>query len=361
MEILSLSMIALASAFALALVITPLAAKIGGRAGLLDHPGERKPQKEPVPTGGGIAIFLAIALSVAAIAVYLRCAGPDADESIRQTATALFDPAGRARWIAMAAGGVVIFLMGLADDRWGLGPWLKLSINVVVACVLVASGLRVSVLVEWWWFGAALTVLWIVGITNAFNLLDNMDGLSAGVASMSAFVFFVVMSQTGQPLPGILFVVTAGAAAGFFFHNRHPAKVYMGDAGSLLLGYCLATMSIAGTYYRYSFESAVPLVTPVIILAIPIFDTASVLYIRWREGRPFFVGDRSHFSHRLVDLGMTVRRSVETIYVLTLVMGLGAAMLLAPPGGMRGVLTLVQAVVILGVVVLLETAGRRKA
>ena len=351
-----LVVVSLAVSFAVALAATPFAARLARLAGVIDRPGGHKGQDEAVPLLGGLAVFGALAVSVAVIVLRVYFAR---DGACAAAAEQLEADGGILRFGAIGAGAVVIFLVGLADDRWDLSPRLRIAVEVLVAAGLVAAGVRVTAMVHWRWVGAVLTVLWIVGITNAFNLLDNMDGLSAGVAAVAALAFFVVTVQTDQWMLALLFVAVAGASAGFLVHNLHPARVYMGDSGALLLGYLLASLSVVATYYRYSFESVVPLVTPLLILAIPVFDTASVFFIRWREGRPFFVGDRCHFSHRLVDAGMSVRAAVGTIHLLTLAMGIGAAMLLAPESA-RGLLTLVQAVIILTVVALLETAGRRK-
>ena len=359
----------LAASFLAALVLTPLAGRVARSAGIVDRAehsgsaGDGGPGAEPVGLLGGAAIFVSLAAVAGGLVVWLASAGggggggaPEVREAARQLAA----ESGHLRFGAIAAGAVIVFLVGLADDRWGLSPRVRILVEVLVAVGLVAAGVRMTALVRWQWVGAIVTVLWIVGITNAFNLLDNMDGLSAGVAAVAALAFFVVMVQTEQWMLALLFVTVAGAAGGFLMHNLHPARVYMGDSGALLLGYLLASLSVAGTYYRYSYESIVPVVTPILILAIPVFDTASVLFIRVREGRPLFVGDRRHFSHRLVDAGLSVRAAVGTIHLLTLSIGLGAAMLLAPEA-VRGILTAVQAALILTVVALLETAGRRKA
>jgi UDP-GlcNAc:undecaprenyl-phosphate GlcNAc-1-phosphate transferase len=360
--VVTLLVLAFAAAFALSLVLTPVAGILARRFGFIDRPGGRKLQAEPVPRLGGLAIFVSLAATAAGLVVWLRLCSAPGGSDIAKAAGFLAEPGAPLRFGAIAAGAVAVFVLGLLDDRWDLPAWVKLAVEVLVAVGVVAAGVRVTALVEWWWVGAVISVLWIVGITNAFNLLDNMDGLSAGVASMAAFGFFVVTVQTDpeQWLLGLLFVSIAGAAGGFLMHNLHPARIYMGDCGSLLLGFLLAVLAVEGSYYTYADDSIVPLATPLLILAIPLFDTASVFFIRWREGRPFFVGDTSHFSHRLVAMGMSVRSAVGTIYLITLAMGLGAAMLLAPQGA-RGILTLVQAVVMLTIVALLETAGRRKA
>lgn len=258
-------------------------------------------------------------------------------------------------------GGVVIFGLGLIDDRRPLSPWAKLAVPGAVGAALASQGVSID------FYGplvsTVLTVLWVVGITNAVNFLDNMDGLCAGFTVTASAVFFIVAAQTGQVAVALVCACLAGAAAGFLPYNFPRARIFMGDAGSLFLGYTLASLTMCATYYRYRpSDSILQLAMPVLVLGLPIFDSASVLWIRWRERRPLLQADRSHFSHRLVTLGMSPPEAVATNCLVALVVGLGAVLLYRPtPAETAGSIILVQAVGIFAIVALLDRAGRRKS
>jgi len=321
-----------AVAFAAAVVVTPLAARAARRLGLLDAPDERKCHGRPVPLLGGVGILAGVLAGFAA--------GGVADE-----------------YAAILAAGGCVFLVGLADDVAGAPPWLRLLVETLAASAVVALGTRATFLVGLPWITIPVTVLWIVGMTNSFNFLDNMDGLSGGVAAISAGMFLLVCLETGQPLAAAALAAVAGAALGFLPYNTSPARVFMGDAGALLLGFLLGTLSVAMTFYEYR-GTLLPLASPLLVLAIPLFDTATVLWLRLREGRPIARADRSHFSHRLVALGMSERTAVVTIWLASAAIGLGATLLkdLAWPGG---AVLLAQAAGVFAIVILMERAGRR--
>ncbi len=321
-------------AFVVALVATPLAAAVARRLGILDRPGGRKRHGRAVPYLGGAAIVAGLVAGFAAGGV-----------------------AGRFAVVLAAAGAV--FLVGLADDIFEAPVWVRLLVEAGAAVAVVASGARATFLVGVPWVTIPLTVVWILAITNAVNFLDNMDGLSAGVSAIASGMFVLVCVETGQPGPAVALAAVGAAALGFLPWNFKPARVFMGDAGALALGFLLGTMSVSMTFYNYG-STTLPLLAPVLVLAIPIFDTASVLWIRLSEGRPIFSGDRKHFSHRLVDLGMTERTAVVTIWLAAAAIGLGATLLkdLSRAGG---TVLLVQAAGVFAIVVLMERAGKRGA
>ena len=209
-----------------------------------------------------------------------------------------------------------------------------------------------------------LSVIWIVAIVNAFNMLDNMDGLSAGVALIAAVILALVMLSAPDPetrapqlfVAGFLMVL-AGALWGFLFYNAHPASIFMGDAGSYFVGFLIAVSTLMATFAGGDLPRHA-ILAPLCVLAVPIYDTLTVLTIRLREGRSPFVGDRSHFSHRLVELGLDEKKAVWTIYLLTAACGLGALLLHQVDGfGACVVLTMVACVLI--VIAVLETVGRK--
>jgi len=267
----------------------------------------------------------------------------------------------------LLAGGTVLMLLGLADDRRGLDWRLRLTVQTLVAAALVCLGWRVSLFLEDLpWLTGALSVLWIVGLVNSFNMLDNMDGLSAGVAAIAATMLAAVMLTTPRPdnnqpqlfVAGLLLVIL-GSLLGFLWHNRPPARLFMGDAGSYLVGYLLATVTLTGTFAGGDAPKHA-ILAPLCVLAVPLYDTASVVLIRLRSGRSPVVGDKSHFSHRLVQLGMTPTQAVLTIYLATATCGLGGLLLRQlNPAGAAIVFLMIACTLLL--VAILETVGRRRS
>jgi len=210
-----------------------------------------------------------------------------------------------------------------------------------------------------------LSVIWIVGLINSFNMLDNMDGLSGGVAAIAALMLSAVMLLAPSPVTnqpqlfiGGFLLVLVGSLAGFLVHNRPPARLFMGDAGSYFIGYLLATTTLTATYAGNGVPAHAVL-APLCILAVPLYDTASVVLIRLLAGRSPFVGDKSHFSHRLVELGMSKPQAVATIYLATATCGLGA-FLLHEVDRLGAAIIGLSVVSTLALVAILETAGRRK-
>jgi UDP-GlcNAc:undecaprenyl-phosphate GlcNAc-1-phosphate transferase len=204
-----------------------------------------------------------------------------------------------------------------------------------------------------------VTVLWITLVSNSFNLLDNMDGLCCGTVSIAAAMLAVVASGSGQWTDATALSALCGASAGFFVFNRAPASIFLGDAGSLLCGYLMATFTPLVTYFHEGEPSHLAVGIPFLVLAIPLYDTASVILIRVREGRPVMVGDTSHFSHRLVDLGMTRPQAVATIHLACLAIGLTATAL-GKVSESIGLLLIAQACMVLTIIAVLESAGYRR-
>jgi UDP-GlcNAc:undecaprenyl-phosphate GlcNAc-1-phosphate transferase len=229
---------------------------------------------------------------------------------------------------------------------------------------VVWQGWRLTVFVDQPMLTNVLSVLWIVGIVNAFNLLDNMDGLSAGVAWIAAVLLAVVMlmGPHAEPAGPQLFVagfliVLAGAIGGFWFYNKPPATIFMGDAGSYFIGFCIAAATLMATFAGNELPRHAVL-APLCVLAVPIYDTLSVVWIRLRAGRSPFEGDKNHFSHRLVQLGLTTRQAVATIYLLTFACGLGA-LLLHQVNVLGAIVILLMIASVLTVIAILEATARR--
>lgn len=364
----------------LALPMTALLVRVGHRAGALDSPGARGHVKElrHVPNIGGIAIFTALALPLALglAAVWLLDAttiarwvpGIEAHlDRIRETTpTAL----------AMLIGMTALHGLGLVDDRRSLGAAIKLGVQIVIASVLVIwFDVRLLEAVDGWLGlpGAmtqlpsiVMTVLWIVCITNAVNFLDNMDGLAAGVCAIAASLFMAATILNSQWFIAGTLALLVGGLLGFLVFNfplRGGAKIFMGDGGSLVVGFVLAVLTARTTYYDGS-QMDYPLgggwyavFMPVIVLAIPLYDFASVTLIRLRQGRSPFVGDQQHFSHRLVQRGLSKRGAVIVIWAATAVTGIGGISL-GSLQGWQAALVGVQTILVLGVIALLEHASR---
>ncbi|MFO0950604.1 MAG: MraY family glycosyltransferase, partial [Isosphaeraceae bacterium] len=315
-------------AFGVSAGLCSLVIRWAERLGFLDRPGGHKGHKRPTPLGGGVAIWLTT-VSMPALGALLILGGrgwlPDAlathADGIRDRTSEL---------LLILGLSTAIMVMGLVDDRKALGWRLRLGIQFGLAVVLAASGVRVTLFGPFAHpvVGGVVTVLWVVGLTNAFNFLDNMDGLAGGVGLIAAALFIGAQIQVGSLfVPGVLLGLV-GALAGFLYHNRYPARMFMGDAGSNFLGFFLGAMTVAGTYYRYGpGDSPYSVLAPLLVMAVPLYDTTSVVIIRLREGRSPFVGDRCHFSHRLVERGLTPPQAVRTIDLVTLAGGLGALLL----------------------------------
>jgi UDP-GlcNAc:undecaprenyl-phosphate GlcNAc-1-phosphate transferase len=269
-------------------------------------------------------------------------------------------------WVLLAAATVLMGL-GLADDRRGLDWRLRLAVQTAVAAAVVCGrGWQATAFVELPWLMAGLSVLWIVALVNSFNMLDNMDGLSAGVASIVAAVLAAIvlwsprLESTGPQLfVGGFLLVLVGALLGFLWHNRPPAKLFMGDAGSYFIGFCIGVITLLATFANYGGGMRHTIFAPLCVLAIPLYDLSTVLLIRWREGRNPFQGDTSHLSHRLVDLGFSKATAVLTVYLMTATCGL-AGLLLPRLDAVGAVLDLLLVACVLAVIAVIELTARRR-
>lgn len=347
--------------------------RFGPSLGMVDSPGHRKVHSKPMPTCAGLAVWLGVVLPFAVGQVLLlsivsgnaSSLAERLPEGIVQHLPGLMYQS--AKLWTLLGGGTVLMILGLIDDLRGLNWKLRIGVQAAVALVLVLSGWQIQAFIDAPWFTIPLSVLWIVGLINSFNMLDNMDGLSAGVAAIAAAMLAAVMliapdPTTNQPqlfVAGFLLVVV-GALLGFLWHNRPPARIFMGDAGSYLIGYLIAMATLTASFAGYQEVPPHAILAPLCVLAVPIYDTLTVIAIRLRQGRSPFEGDKSHFSHRLVELGMTKAQAVGTIYLTTATCGLGALLLhQVNLVGATVILTLVACVLVL--IGILETTGRRNA
>ncbi|HWE61470.1 MAG TPA: MraY family glycosyltransferase [Chloroflexota bacterium] len=346
----SLYLLSFVLALTAALVATPVARRAAIRLDIVDHPSARKVHVSPVPYLGGVAIYLAFA------AILLL----DRDSLLHSSGVAK----ATSQLFAIVIGASLMALLGLLDDRFGLPPLLKLAVQLLGALILVLAQVTVQ-LNHFQWLEAPLTILWVVGITNAFNLMDNMDGLAVGTAGIAACFFFLhaIMAITTQTLVASLAAALAGACFGFLFYNWSPAKIFMGDAGSLFLGYLLAALALKLTlapitpqvsqiaralgYPVGSGTHAIALLAPIFVLGLPIFDTTLVTLSRLRRGVPISQGGRDHTSHRLVAAGMSHREAVMTLYLAGCALG-GVSIVLTHATITEGALVSLLALILAG-------------
>jgi UDP-GlcNAc:undecaprenyl-phosphate GlcNAc-1-phosphate transferase len=353
---------AIALSFMISALATPLAKSVAHRVGMLDVPGGHKAHARPMPLLGGSAIFAAIlgpSLLALALARFWAVHGqpwwlPDALKVHIPGAAAKAPLA-----LGILAAAAFLHIVGLIDDAKHLGAWGKLAAQslaaafVVVFCgvrVLSAAGPTASIIV---------TIVWLVTITNAFNFMDNMDGLAAGVAVICAAAILAASATMGQVFVSALVCLIVGAIAGFLPYSFPPASIFMGDAGALVIGFLLGVASCLTTYVQpgqtyYSYGIFVPLV----VMAIPLYDTLSVVILRLRERRNPMVGDRRHFSHRLVRRGMSPRTAVLTICLCTAGTAVGAS-LLPRVDATGAALVFAQTASILLILALLEAGDAR--
>jgi UDP-GlcNAc:undecaprenyl-phosphate GlcNAc-1-phosphate transferase len=303
----------------LAIVTTPIVIRIARRLNIVDPPDIRKIHSKPIPRIGGVAIFVSM-IGLVIPVLFL----PDAvGNTLRLLRLKIA--------VVLCAAGLVFFL-GLLDDIRGLRVRTKLVFQVVAAMVVCAANIRIeSIAVTNWlrlelgWFSWPVTLIWIVGITNAVNLSDGLDGLAAGISAITCGVLAILAVHSGDIVMAVVMLALLGSLTGFLFFNFDPARVFMGDSGSLFLGFIIASASVL---CATKTETIVGLALPILALGIPIFDTLFAMLRRFLERRSLFAPDRSHFHHRLLALGFKQRHAVITAYVVTLlVTGLGMLML----------------------------------
>ncbi len=352
----------LISSLLLSLVLVPCCRRLAVYLGVLDRPVSRKAHAQPMPLLGGIAIYATFLLVVGVnlglflllrthplVATYLP-------QLVEQSARLLHV---LPKVLGILGGATVVTMVGTVDDLAGIhfSPRVKLAGQALAAALALAVGVRTSFM-PGLVLDYVISLLWIVGITNSFNLLDNTDGAAAGIAAIAGSILFVVVALQGQVFTALMLAALVGALAGFLRYNFYPASIFMGDAGSLFMGYVLACLTLVGSYVVPGSPRVLPVILPLLVLGVPLFDTISVVFIRLRERRPIWVGDRCHFSHRLMDLGMTPRQAVLFLYLVTFGVGVGAA-LLPSLNLWQSILVLVNELVIFAIIVFLMHIRRR--
>ncbi|MBI1367649.1 MAG: hypothetical protein GC162_03245 [Planctomycetes bacterium] len=359
MIVICLSLIVLA--FIIACPLTGVMRKVGVKLGQMDAPGERKLHTTPIPATGGVAVFWGVVGPIVAGLVLVHVVPIGVWDEIAPALVKHLPGIGNRTMMAgaLVACLAVLHITGLVDDRKNLGPFLKLGIQAGAAAtmaiffdvrLLELLGPVPSILA---------TIVWLIVITNAFNFLDNMDGLSAGVATICAAILLAAALISGQWFVAAVLALLIGALLGFLVFNFPPAKIFMGDGGSLVVGFLMGISAVRVTYYDPQLGSAWWAVfTPAIVLAIPLYDFLSVTILRIAQGKSPFVGDTQHFSHRLVRKGLTRPAAVMVVWACTLATGLGGVMI-GRVASWQAALIVAQTAAILLVLALLERTGNK--
>jgi len=385
----------LLASFLLSLGLTATVRTLAPKVGFVDRPGHRKIHHIPKPLGGGVAIFLAMVIPMAGGLLYVHFNDPPKITMTQITDSHELFPDGRPgvhstsiktttayhplaiHWpgikkqtplaLKFLLAMLLMHALGLWDDRKALGPYLKLVIQLaIITSLILWADLRALTVLDKLglgkWPSVILTVLWIAGITNAFNFLDNMDGLSAGVAAVcgAAFLLTVLtMPEPRQLFVAVMLALFIGSLLGFLVFNFAPASIFMGDSGSLLIGLVLGVLTIRTTYLPAADQPNLgarwyAVLAPLVVLAVPLYDLVVVSFIRLKMGKSPFVGDTNHFSHRLVARGMSRRTAVLCIYLITAATSLAAVLLPHVRTSLQACLIFGQTILVLGVVMLLE-------
>jgi len=308
-------MLASIIAAGMALLVTPGVIFLAKKTGALDKPDARKVHKNPIPRIGGLGIYLAFMAAMTAVLVLVSV-----DAEVQQEI------------IGLMVSGTLIVVIGLIDDYTNLPAKVKLLGQIIAACVLVIGfDVRIDFITDPFgdylfleYLAVPATLFWIVGLTNTVNLIDGLDGLAAGVSSIAAVTIFLVALQQGFMLVAVLTAALAGAAFGFLYYNFNPARIFMGDSGSMFLGFMLAGISVIGAVKS---AATIALIVPILALGLPIMDTTFAIVRRYRGGVPIFKPDKGHLHHRLLDLGFTQRQAVLLMYVISALLGLSAVAL----------------------------------
>lgn len=341
---------------------------------LIDLPDSRKVHTTPTPRGGGLGIIAGVLGTFAAMTALVLLATTGEEPSLlgiplptiaAQNLNGLRSQL-PSLWTLLGCA-AVLGILGLADDRGGVDWRLRLTVEFIVAAFCVIwEGWRLTAFLPIPLLSDLLSIIWIVALVNSFNMLDNMDGLSGGVAAICASILGAVMLLTPEGksagpqffVAGFLLVLVGGLL-GFLWHNRPPARIFMGDCGAYFVGFCIAIATMLATFVGTESPKPHSILAPVFVLAIPLYDLVSVLLIRLRSGASPFQADRNHFSHRLVDLGLTKTQAVMTIYLICLTCGF-AALLLHRTDAVGAVLLAALVACVLAIIAILEFVARRR-
>jgi UDP-GlcNAc:undecaprenyl-phosphate GlcNAc-1-phosphate transferase len=341
-------LLAIVSACVTVLASLPLWRKWCLRTGLVDEPGQRKIHDRPIPLAGGLAVMtgLLVPTLLACLVLWWQRAGGDgggssvisgsASRGTGRLALLDHDSAFLLRYglgrRAIELAGIFLGVFGMLwvgwlDDKHELKPRAKFAGQLLIAAVVAATGARITLFVPSVVFSYAITILWILTVINAFNFMDNMNGLCAGLGAIGACHFALIAAADGQYLVALIACLTFGALLGFLPYNFPRARAFLGDSGSHLIGYLLAVLAILPHFYSVRHPRQWAVLIPLFVLAIPLADLGWVVFLRWRIGQPFYQGDTNHLSHRLVRRGLTRTQAVLVIWLAAEAVGILAFLL----------------------------------
>ncbi len=327
---------AAASAFLISWACLPLWRRWCIRTDLVDDPGHRKIHHEPIPLAGGLAVATGMLLSILAgcVAVWLLDRY-DSESSTgllgrflgsldaREAHPLSYGINARGLQLCGIMGGAVgMLLVGLLDDKHELRPGPKFLAQTLIALVVAASGVRITIFVPFLPFSYVVTVLWILTVINALNFMDNMNGLCGGLGAIGSWYFAMFAAREGQYLVALIAFLAFGALLGFLPYNFPKARAFLGDSGSHLVGYLLAVLAILPHFHTPLSPRPWAVMLPLLVLVVPLADMVWVVWLRWRMGKPFYIGDTNHLSHRLTRNGLSQKRAVLVIWLLATTVGL---------------------------------------
>lgn len=331
--------------FLITYFITPFVKKLAFKVGAVDIPkDERRVHKQPIPRLGGLAIFIGFLISYLAFSNFSNLS------------------------MGLLAGSLVIVIVGIIDDIRPLDAKIKLVFQILAAVIVIYSGVKIQAItnpftqeritsLDFYGISTIITILWIVGVTNAINFIDGLDGLAAGVSSIAAVFLMFIGLINGRTTEVLLTAILAGSTLGFLPFNFNPAKIFMGDTGSTFLGFALAVISIQGTLKSYA---AIAILVPLLVLGLPIFDTAFAILRRIIKGRPIMEADRGHLHHRLIDAGYSQKQSVLMLYTISVLLGI-SAIIIAESDYLKvvGVVLILLVLMLIGIRYIRSLAGQK--
>jgi len=309
---------AFVSALATTLATLPFWQQWCLRVGLVDDPGHRKIHDRPIPLAGWLAVLTGLLVPLAGATALLTIGSSHiagADELLYGLRVRALQLA------AIALGAVGIVVLGWLDDKHELRPLAKFAGQAFIAVLVAATGVRITLFVPSLVFSYVITIVWLLTVINAFNFMDNMNGLCAGLGVIGAGLLAAIAAANGQYLVALIALLTGGALLGFLPHNFPKATTFLGDSGSHLVGYLLAVLAILPHFYSDTNPRPWAVITPLLVLAVPLADLAWVVMLRWRSGKPFYLGDTNHLSHRLVRAGLKPTAAVVLIWLAAALIG----------------------------------------
>jgi UDP-GlcNAc:undecaprenyl-phosphate GlcNAc-1-phosphate transferase len=358
----TLAIILLIVSFVVSAILTAVVKNLATRTGFVARPTEDRYHRAVVALGGGISIAATILLILVAgilIVKFLIAPGrlTSLDESVTVQSTGFVSKINQVVIVLICI--IVLFILGFIDDMKRLGPFLKLVVELIVALAAAYfADIRVELFIQNKVVTSLMSAVWIVLVINILNFLDNMDGAAAGIAAIVAAILFVAAVTSGQVFIGAMAILFIGTLLGFLVFNFPPAKIFMGDAGSLPAGFILALLTLKTTYYHQAASGPwYPVLIPLISMAVPLYDFLSVTFLRISQGKSPFVGDTQHFSHRLRRRGLSDSQTALTLYLATLATGIGATFLYQV--NLTGaILIFIQTVMVLAIIAILESTAQ---